>query len=217
MPGPHDIEWDEEELPEPARRPNGRLRWSLAGGAVVLAAAGVVARAGSGHHGAAPATPTPTPSPSFSDVVSASAGPVPSPVPDFGRPSCPPGASCAVVRTIPNGVPMAFAKYFPQARVAQVSSVLAERPGRFGPDLVQRAIVAYDGKRTMTITIRKPRASDTDARDASQSGGATVSHVVQVGEAFTLSADVREPVDEEAIFLNTLGALLADPRLVAPQ
>jgi hypothetical protein len=223
---------DGEELAQPQAR-DPRTRRALAGGAVVLVAGALIARAVSGHHSstasssASPSPVVPQASGRFHpppDVV----GSAPIVIPEGNRPTfhrsvstvtidCPRFATCSIELQVPDDVLKALHEQFPDAVVASSSSVLANRSGRFEPDLLTRSIVAHAGARTITVTLRKPKRGD-DAKSGRRSLNSTAtSYYVAITHGFTVSIGVREPRSQRLVDLNHLALLAGDSRLVEPQ
>ncbi len=223
---------DGEELAQPAPR-DPRTRRTLAGGAVVLVAAALIARAVSGHQSTS-AAPSASPSPAVPatsqrfhpppDVVGSPA----IVIPEGNRPTfhrsvsyeaidCPRFATCSIELQAPAGVLKALHNQFPGAIVASSSSVLANRSGRFEPDLLTRSIAAQAGARAITVTVRKPQPGDAAKSGRRYVGATTTSYYTAVTPGFTVSVSVREPRSKRLVDLNHLALLAGNDSLVAPQ
>jgi hypothetical protein len=226
----------DEELAEPGPARNPHLRRTLAGAAVLLVAGALIGRHVSTHHSKAapvasasssasasastvPVTPSPA---AISRVV---ALPVLVPVPEGNRssqnvvalPNCPPNATCDILTAVPRAIRASLRNFFPGARVLYVHTFLVNRAGRFGPDLLARQVRIRDGYHTITVDIRKPTDTDIDLQAESHDGPDTVTKVVTVSMAFTVTVESAEADGRPSVGFADLAAFADEDSLVAPQ
>ncbi len=206
------------------RRPDPRLRWTLAGAAVVLAGIALVAGRAGGHHAAATpsASSTPTvlvfvPPP---DVVGLTPR---ARVPEGNRTTrppadCPTDAQCHEDdRAVPDGAVSALDARFPAARLTSVSSLLANRAGRFEPDLVRRTLHLRAGSTDIAVSIRKPERGDATSYALTRTARLARTRLVHVGAAFTVTVVVTQDGSTPPPSRRTLTSVATDERLVAPR
>jgi hypothetical protein len=228
---PADID---EELPEAAPRTGlTNQRRALAGGAGVLIAAAVIARAVTGHDNGKPAAAG---SPSRSVPPSATeSGPTPillpapagkvltgpvRPLPPQFRPAgCPADAdNCATTYGLPDQAMEALRRAFPGSVLSEAVSLLAQRPGRFGPDLVSRAFRARIASTEVTVFISKPTTAQTaSVSDRHYGHISTTTSLRQAVPGFVVSIDVSQPARNLPVALDYLVQLANDDGLVVPQ
>ena len=186
---------DEEELAQPVP-PDPRTRRGLAVGAVVLVGAALIARAVSSHHPAGSAATSSSPRPGSPSSSPASSRFQPPPdvvgsaqvvVPEGNRPTfggrlvltpidCPRFATCSASAQLPGAVLAALRAEFPGAAVTSSSSALANRSGRFEPDLLERTVAARAGRSTIRLGIGKPRGGESSSHGQHLDGNTRVDY-----------------------------------------
>ena len=224
----------DEELPEPARRPGATSqRRALAAGAVVLVAVAVIARAVTGHNSGKPtaagspsrsvppSVTTPGPTPILLPVPAGrvSTGPIRVLPPQFRPAGCPADADdCATTYGLPDPAMEALGRAFPGAVLSEAVSLLAQRPGRFGPDLVSRFLHARTGSTDVTVYISKPTTTQTaSVRNRHYGHTTTTTSLRQTVPGFVVSIDVSQPARNLPVALDYLVQLANDDGLLAPQ
>ncbi len=218
----------DEELAAPQR--SGRAwfasgqRRTLAGAAVLLVAVGLVARA-LGDHDADPpgassrpsrsSPPGPTPN-GFPRVTAPAVRPLP---PQFRPAGCPPDADvCATTTGLPDQALDALQRTFPHAVLVNAVSLLAQRPGRFGPDLVSRAFQARAGSSQVSVYISKPTSEDNLSTSSRQYGKTlTTTSLRQIVPGFVVQVDVTQPARNLPVAMDYLVQLANDDTLETPQ
>lgn len=201
----------DEDLPQPRARPGQRR--ALAGGAAILVLGALIARAV--DKGRGPGTPTPTPTPSSS----ISAPPLRLPSQTVGPPvtDCPAGAVCARTPGLPDKAFEALRGAFPSAVLVKGTSVLAQRQGRFDPDLVSRAFTARAADATIAVQLAKPSATGRPDAGTHRVGRQIVTFLDDFVPGFAVSISVSRPAGRPAYPLKPLERLAADQGLLAPQ
>lgn len=215
-PGPVSSPFD-EELSQPRQRP-GRRR-ALAGGAALLMMGALITRAMDNGHGPGPAHPTRTTSPSSTGASPAE----PRPALVLGprtveRPvrNCPSDAVCTRTPGLPDAALGALRRAFGSAVLVAGTSMLAQRAGRFDPDLVSRSITARSGDVAIVVKLGKPSAAQRNATGTHRVGSRTITFVDDVVPGFLVSISVSRPVGRPAYPLPPLKRLAGDEGLRTP-
>lgn len=201
----------DEELPQPGPRPGPRR--ALAGGAAVLILGALIARAIDKGHGPGNAAPTPSTSASSSGLRSR---PLPGPI---GPPiaGCPANAVCSRVGGLADGPLEALRTALPTAVLVRGTSVLAQREGRFDPDLVSRSFTARAGDATIVVQLDKPGANGRPDAGSHRVGPNVVTFLDDFVPGFAVSISATRPAGRIAFPLPPLEKLAADAGLIAPQ
>jgi hypothetical protein len=217
----------DEELPEPPHRQRNNPRWALAGGAVLLVGAALIARAVS--HGNELGNPSPSPS-SSAAIASPTAGasvngePIVAPESNrpildprripFAAPLCQPPAGCSQAATLPGATADALHTAYPDVVVRTASTVLSTRPDKMAPDVVVRTITAQAGSAAITIRIRM--AVPIDSREVEQHRGAVISttKVAAISLGYFIQIEVSRTGSPAPV--ATVQSLASDGRLVLP-
>lgn len=185
---------EDEDLAAPP--PRRRWPWALGGLAVVAAAVAAVVAGPDGDRGAAPAASSPPRSGSASVYQPPPPVAVPGSVvriPEGNRPSprpagCPDDAQCYVDdHDLPAAALTELRHDVTGARLVSTHSLLANRAGRFGPDLVTRSVHLRAGPVEVTVTVRKPRRADRDGYTEYLSGPRVRRTVTVTGPSFTVT------------------------------
>ena len=225
--GPPGVEFDvhgdddapDEELAQPSQATRANPRWTLAGGAVVLVAAALIAR-GVNHHDKQGVVPSASATPSVSLRPPGLIAPESNrPIPDgrglpFAAPLCQPPAGCSLVTRLPGPTFDALDQTFPGITVRASSTVLATRADKMAPDVVTRTISARVGD--ASIAVRMRMAVPIDSRDFAEhrEGDVTTTSLTELSLGYAITITVTRPgVPVPVIALEKLAT---DGRLILP-
>jgi hypothetical protein len=207
-------------------------RRTLAGAAVLLVAVGLVARALGEHDSETPGSPASSAATSAgSPTRSGPAGPTPNgqprvtgplarPLPPQFRPAgCPADAdTCATTSGLPDAALDALLRTFPHAMLVTGVSLLAQRPGRFGPDLVSRVFRARAGSTEVSVYISKPTSTNNVSTSSRQYGKTeTTTSLRQLVPGYVVQVDVTQPAANLPVAMDYLVQLANDDALESPQ
>lgn len=227
---------DEELAPPPPTWKSwlmdGRRR-TLAAAAVLLVAVGLLARALGGHDSGTPAAaassttalassapagaspPGPTPN-GFPRITTPPARPLP---PQFRPAGCPADAdTCATTTGLPDQALDAVLRTFPNAVLIEGISLLAQRSGRFGPDLVSRVFRASVDATQVSVYISKPTSENNVSTSTRQYGKTETTTILrQLVPGFMVEVDVTQPARNLPVAMDYLVQLANDDALETPQ
>jgi hypothetical protein len=147
-------------------------------------------------------------------------GPLTRPLPPQFRPAgCPADAgTCATTTGLPDAALDALLRTFPHAVLVEGVSLLAQRPGRFGPDLVSRVFRARAGSTEVSVYISKPTSTNNVSTTSRQYGKTeTTTSLRQLVPGFVVQVDVTQPARNLPVAMDYLVQLANDDALESPQ
>ena len=126
-------------------------------------------------------------------------------------------ATCTIVSGLPDPALDALGRAFPGSRLVVGSSLLAQRPGRLGPDLASRTFRARAGSTGITVRISKPTAGTQPISTSERRFGRvrTITSLEQSVPGFVVAVDVSQPAGSWPIAYEYLVQLANDDGLVA--
>jgi hypothetical protein len=139
--------------------------------------------------------------------------------PQFRPAGCPADATvCAIMHGLPDLALEALRRAFPGAVLSEGVSMLAQRPGRFGPDLVSRAFRAQAGSTEVSVYVSKPDSTGQVSVGNRHHGRiSTVTSLRQTVPGFLVNVEVTQPAGKLPVAMDYLVQLANDDGLVAPQ